>query len=247
MMAKAPFQDPDLHTPAHDAIMMWLEENAEAVFTDQFNIRQSYQKERIAVAAAMQDTDLPVHVMDGCAEMLKSWEPVVDISTQWEVPTRFSGGTRYIDMVISGTWRYLHAEQDLVEINSPYLSNDLQRDEWKRKVISEGYEVFETDSCWLKAARNRFAVVGVTDARVIACEIKPIIRSVGELIRQLRQYEGHRVQFEVTRDRRLWWSDIRAQVAVVSPDDRFRAIIEKQGFIFIKAPQPEYGPQGGLF
>lgn len=161
-MAKAPFQDPDLHTPAHDAIMMWLEENSCTLIY-----------EHVARPAQVA-TDRPL-VMYPC-------------STKWEVPhygrlltyggiqrTEYSSA-RYIDMVIS----------------------------------------------------TRYSEVGA-ECRM-ACEVKPVIRSAGELIRQLRQYESS------------GW-----RVAVVSPDDRFRAIIEKQGFIFIKAPQPEYGPQGGLF
>jgi hypothetical protein len=150
-MAKAPFQDPDLHTPAHDAIMMWLEENAEAVI-----------RPHCVVVAGYKDGD------------------AINIETTWEKPVGYRGGVRYVDMMIKAT-------------------------------ITGSY----------------FPVI-------LLCEVKPVIRSVGELIRQLRQYEPSRGNGTV-------------RVAVVSPDDRFRAIIEKQGFIFIKAPQPEYGPQGGLF
>lgn len=147
-MAKAPFQDPDLHTPAHDAIMMWLEENAAEVVEPHF-------------------------------KFLQRGEIAFDVHTTWEEPIQYAGGVRYVDMSIRGSAGGLHF--------------------------------------------------------VLRCEVKPVIRSVGELIRQLRQYEKPR----------LAGGNVR--VAVVSPDDRFITIIEKQGFIFIKAPQPEYGPQGGLF
>lgn len=148
-MAKAPFQDPDLHTPAHDAIMMWLEENAADVVEPHCRFMQR----------------------DG-------GEVIVGAVTIWEKPVSYAGGVRYIDMVIE-------------------------------------------------------ASVGI--GFTLLCEVNPVIRSVGELIRQLRQYEPRNSHGGTVR------------VAVVSTDDRFRAIIEKQGFIFIKAPQPEYGPQGGLF
>lgn len=149
-MAKAPFQDPDLHTPAHDAIMMWLDENAAAV------------------------------VEPHCRFLQRDGAPViVETLTTWEKPVSYAGGVRYIDMVI------------------------------KANVDGREFDLL--------------------------CEVKPVIRSIGELIRQLRQYEPSSNRGGTVR------------VAVVSPDDRFRAIIEKQGFIFIKAPQPEYGPQGGLF
>lgn len=148
-MAKAPFQDPDLHTPAHDAIMMWLEENAADV------------------------------VEPHCRFLQRDGNETVEAVTTWERPVSYAGGVRYIDMVI-----------------------DAKVGGWKFSLL---------------------------------CEVKPVIRSIGELIRQLRQYEPRSSHGGTVC------------VAVVSPDDRFRAIIEKQGFIFIKAPQPEYGPKGGLF
>jgi hypothetical protein len=149
-VAKAPFQDPDLHTPAHDAIMMWLEENAADVVEPHCRFLQR-----------------------------AGGEVSVEVVTIWEKPVIYAGGVRYIDMVIE-------------------------------------------------------ANVGGREFRLL-CEVKPVIRSIGELIRQLRQYEPRSSHGGTVC------------VAIVSPDDRFRAIIEKQGFIFIKAPQPEYGPQGGLF
>lgn len=145
----AQFKDPDLHTPAHDAIMMWLDENAAEV--------------------------LEPH----CRFLLRNDSKTVEVETTWEKPVHSASGVRYIDMVI-----------------------DAKVGGWEFSLL---------------------------------CEVKPVIRSVGELIRQLRQYEPRSS------------GGGRVRVAVVSPDDRFRAIIEKQGFIFIKATQPDCGPQGGLF
>lgn len=210
-MAKAPFQDPDLHTPAHDAIMMWLEENADSVVREHGQVQARYEKARAEARAARDGTKLMVRVIDGSDALLEAGEAVVDVETSWEVPTRFAGGMRYIDMLITADW---------VE---PYAGVD--KEGW-----IDGRATWTPHLC-VSRDRKRFS---------IACEVKPVIRSVGELIRQLRQYEGH-----MTTSRHHTTS--YARVAVVSPDDRFRAIIEKQGFIFIKAPQPEYGPQGGLF
>lgn len=53
-------------------------------------------------------------------------------------------------------------------------------------------------------------------------EIKPVIPSVGELIRQLRMYQSY-------IDQGSWY--------VVSPDTRFRTMIEGQNFGFIEAPK----------
>lgn len=170
-MAKAPFQDPDLHTPAHDAIMMWLEENACTLIHD------------LLVSGVQRNLGLKVRPLE-CAT---DWEVKYYGNRLWtgqygNIPRMEYSSARFIDMVIT-SW----------------------------------------------ADEKNIGDRGASCIR-LACEIKPVIRSAGELIRQLRQYENYD------------W-----KVAVVSPDDRFRAIIEKQGFIFIKAPQPEYGPQGGLF
>ena len=153
-MSKPRFDDPDLHTPEHDAIMCWLDENAHE-----------------SLVAAFGD-------LDG----------LVVTSKTWEEPFKFSGGTRFIDMVIRGRWD-----------------------------------------------RGRFLTEGYVE---LACEVKPSIRSVGELVRQLRQYGGQGEKYGGQERRR---------VAVVCPDDRAREIIESQGFLFIKAPQPDCRSKGGLF
>lgn len=152
-MSKPRFDDPDLHTPEHDAIMCWLDENAHE-----------------SLVAAFGD-------LDGLV-----------VTSKWEEPFKFSGGTRFIDMVIRGRWD-----------------------------------------------RGRFLTEGYVE---LACEVKPSIRSVGELVRQLRQYGGQGEKYGGQERRR---------VAVVCPDDRAREIIESQGFLFIKAPQPDCRSKGGLF
>ena len=85
---------------------------------------------------------------------------------------------------------------------------------------------------------NRY-VLGFTDLAVCAVgttrtdayrfdvwfyfEVKPVIASVGEVIRQIRHYQtGVRSGFE------LW--------VIASPDDRFRSVIEAQGIGFVQLP-----------
>lgn len=62
------------------------------------------------------------------------------------------------------------------------------------------------------------------DSVSFGIEAKSKIESLGELFRQLNTY---RTVFEQS-DRQL--------IAVASPDDRFKQVIEGQGFQFIKAP-----------
>lgn len=68
----------------------------------------------------------------------------------------------------------------------------------------------------------------------VAFEVKTSIRSIGETIRQINTYRAY----------------LRSgtRFCIVSPDDRFRAILESQGILFVKAPAVgDSGAQGGLF
>lgn len=68
----------------------------------------------------------------------------------------------------------------------------------------------------------------------IAFEVKTSIRSIGETIRQINTYRAH-----IRRE---------TMFCIVSPDDRFRAILESQGILFVKAPAVgDSSAQGGLF
>lgn len=208
-MSKSRFTDPDLHTPAHDAIMCWLDANA--VDVARAAVEEPFRKLQARAAEAL--GGIPADARFGSADnpelfnsLMRSEAPDVDVKTQWEAPQRFGGGTRFIDLLISGSFR-----APVVDWDAPYE-----------------YPVRRADSLGATWCRSYAAL-----QFDVACEVKPVIRSVGELIRQLRQYE--------LPNRRGRW------VAVVSPDDRFREIIERQGFLFIKAPQPDYGPQSGLF
>lgn len=212
----AQFKDPDLHTPAHDAIMMWLEANALDIVCSQCRIHELHQEARLKARDGLAKTTLPIHEAAGARELLSAEMPEVEIATYWEVPTNYAGGVRYIDMVISGAWQ------------NPYVE-----------------EFNEPDSTGKH--RHELCLGKWPGSYLLACEVKPVIRSVGELIRQLRQYEGYTRRVQLKHNDSAMDLRINATLAVVSPDDRFRAIIEKQGFIFIKAPQPDCGPQGGLF
>lgn len=69
----------------------------------------------------------------------------------------------------------------------------------------------------------------------VAFEVKATIRSIGETIRQINTYRAQ-----------SGWKD--TPFCIVSPDDRFRAILESQGILFVKAPSiGDSGAQGGLF
>jgi len=167
-MPKKTYIDEDLSTPEHDAIMLWLDENAADIFK------------------------------------------LDRVETTWEQPAYFTTGIR--------------------EGHSQGGGRNISRTTSARFIDLLVYGV----------SRQKYL-------EAYACEVKPRIKSIGELIRQLRQYEGQRfgtrkdhdnTEELITPDGGLsnYGRPITAKVAVVSPDDRFRDIIERQGFIFIKAP-----------
>lgn len=211
MSTKNRFKDPDLHTPAHDAIMLWLEENAREIMFRHFEMDKLIDEARQKVEAFRKSNSLTEEKSPDFDAAMSSSIDSLDVLVKWEVPVSFHGGQRYIDMLIEGTLALPLSGMDPVEKNIEVEPVN-RWDSGKRKVIE--YEIY------LGRYLNKFK---------IACEVKSTIRSVGELIRQLRQYESPDVL-----------------VAVVSPDDRFRDVIESQGFIFIKAPKPDVGPQGAL-
>lgn len=59
-----------------------------------------------------------------------------------------------------------------------------------------------------------------------AFEVKSSISNVGEVIRQIRQYQVH--------------SQAVNQFVIVCPDDKFADVIRSQGIGFLKAPQPQF-------
>jgi len=212
MSRKQDFTDPNLKTPAHDAIMIWLHENAASVVDQVFGIQAMIERANNAVLDAMA-LDGMAPVAGKVQELLAPHE--ISANCVWEHPVKFSGRDCYIDMLIDVVARFPYAElnerEELVTPSDATYS-------WQKTLVTK---------------REPVAILRPVEFR-LACEVKPVIRSVGELIRQLRQYESYHKPI------------IDSLVAVVSPDDRFKAIIESQGFAFIKAPIPDIGPQRGL-
>lgn len=227
-MNRKGFDDPDLRTPAHDSIMVWLEENAAQIAMDVSGARAAYEKALNRVRDEMSARQMVVY--PGVKEMLHGADMVSRISTTWEHPIRTKyGPARFIDMLIKFEWSV-----PVVGLTH-YVPKDLCSDADAGYLLSiGGWHYSHEENAYMAHPydREQKACVATTEPMgfVMACEVKPTIPSVGELIRQLRHYES-----------RDW------KTAVVSPDDRFRDIIEKQGFLFIKAPKPDYGPQQGLF
>jgi len=211
MTTKNRFKDTDLHTPAHDAIMLWLQDNAREIMFRHFEMDKLIEKARQEVETFMKSNSLPEEKSPDFDAAMMGGSDSLNVSVKWEVPVPFHGGQRYIDMQIRTVLHVPTAnmggsyKEILKKIGGEWKLDRVFASNGKSYLGSESYEFN------------------------LSCEVKSTIGSIGELIRQLRQYES-----------------AKAPVAVVSPDDRFRDVIESQGFIFIKAPKPDVGPQGAL-
>lgn len=148
----------------------------------------------------------------------------------------------------------MNRKEKVNERNAGFVDKDLQTDEhdaimlWLNEninsVFQEKGDYTVDEVTWempvTSGDRNYRTIVGYIDLYVraykkdeegydksycFAFEVKSSISNVGEVIRQIRQYQVH--------------SQIVNQFIIVCPDDKFAEVIRSQGIGFLKAPQPQ--------
>ncbi len=189
------FMDKELSTPQHDNIMIWL---------DGYVNNEMFKPEKIKIGRYIDDTfaeqareELEHFVRsEGNCKMPEIWPDsfsVPNIKAEWEKPIT-SGRNKYIigfvDMVVSFWQTDRYA---LVKKNDVYENST-----WSYQA--------EWDS--------------INSHSTCAFEVKPSIRSVGEVLRQINMYK----------------INFGARYYIVCPDDRFKSILESQDVGFIKCP-----------
>ncbi len=85
---------------------------------------------------------------------------------------------------------------------------------------------------WKKLRQNSVSLFDV-----MHFEVKPEIRSIGELIRQINKYRSHIGNFQTSYQNGFTKYAI-PEFIVVSPDSRFEPIIRSQGVGFFCFPRP---------
>lgn len=220
LQARLGFSDPELKTPKHDAIMLWLDKEAKniaknfgiekkIICSDQQQIivrlRQGADKAvQNAVKEEEQKPSLsrkrPVY------DLAQSWTglsaevpevPEIRITKVWEKPImsdKYIVG--FVDMSIEAVNEEICIQYNLV---SDYREQKLYLPRWS--TATTGFELL--------------------------IEVKPSIVSVGELIRQIRMYQQY------IKSPRFFSNFF---FMVVSPDDRFADILKGQGIYFVKCP-----------
>lgn len=130
-----------------------------------------------------------------------------------------------------------YAAPELPKGEPPKPGIELGTKIWERPVMDRTFTIGFID-LWLSGSlnteleisRGQWQLGGTNFA--VAIEVKPVIRSVGELIRQLRLYQSYLPKGTV--------------LVAASPDDRWSSTLEGQGIRYYRLPAPP-GPssEGG--
>jgi len=212
LQARLGFQDLDLITPAHDEMLLWLIENAQLIGERFFKLPRNWTED------PKREWSHEVKIARGH----RFFKPCMIHKQQAELPvTNGSGSTFTVGFVDYYVEYFKSYRYDLEVIekkwHSPehhYLPAKNPQQPWDREQIitKAGY--------WTESSKTTIEEDKLE--KICYFEIKPVIRSLGELLRQLQFYKTYLPS--------------RAALAVVSDDLRFRAPIEGQDFYFI-APQ----------
>jgi len=220
MSQKFGFMDPDLTTPSHDAIMLWLDGEMENIVRHRIhewhmaasinyqNIAFPYAKipdavrekahtackamrKRAIAELSLEDTPRP--------KLIKTWEsPIVDRT--------YTIG--FCDMRVHWKFPIINCAFNVV------VSAIEKQQEW-------GLQQVEGETKWEYAGSTVYTPDYFLKEDCAYFEVKPSIPSLGEVIRQVRMYQTYTAGAE-------WW--------IVSPDARFREQIEAQGIKFLVVP-----------
>lgn len=236
LQQKFGFQDADLTTPAHDALMVWLDQNVEKYLLGRYQVTEW-------------PTDLVQKYLSEMKDRVKTltekWEGVAQNyrnSQDWM-------GKRSYDQAVSALAQCRSWELPKATI---YAAIDCGNGRWHSEEIDFLTRVRIAQKVWEQPIMTgKEFMVGFVDMMIqVDCfgdlsysqhddkdklpgqwicmgkkenylfEIKPMIPSVGELIRQIRMYQQYKAGTYI----------------VVSPDDRFASVLAGQDIGFLKAP-----------
>lgn len=244
LQAKFGFQDADLSTPAHDALMVWLDQNVESYLLSLYG--PSYLPPKVTGDLIYQMKDrvnaLICKLSNAAQEYevddpgLRSWEKSardrqrqsiagdLEKARKWEIPQPPSEIWIKIDTSNAG-YSVKSFLPDRFRVAKkvwefPIMTGrDFMVGFVDMAVMAEVVDGLSYDN-----QKDPEQLPGELSAYGTAYEylfeVKPSIQSVGELIRQIRMYQQYKA----------------GRYVVVSPDDRFASTLNGQGIGFLKAP-----------
>jgi hypothetical protein len=228
------FQDDELATPKHDEIMLWVDENIESVLSEllpehwtEREIR-SHQEQVERARATWRERCISGQGVG--AEDARNLTLLTAEKQHWKL----NGNAHKVSECESRLDAYFHAMAQKFPDPGPVPSRppwQVRGKKWELPIRSGSYVVGVVDFCvfldmgsvWLDGIEDkalfRTAWKISRDRGTLLFEIKPAIRSLGELIRQINIYRTYEQE---------------SRFVVVSPDDRFRSNLESQGISFVK-------------
>lgn len=224
------FHDEELRTPKHDEMMLWLDANIDSVAADLFHVdwtdkARKQQENDIAKARGTWIENLKIGA-GLTEEEEKQVRLLVAEIKHWSLqnnPEKQRGFTdtlnTYLEAIAQGFRDPGRAPM------RPTCKATERR--WEYPImdgrITVGFADYfakvETFDASLDGPLNAPRWVLRRERVNLFFEVKPEIRSLGELMRQLNHYRVYTYE---------------GQFFVVSPDDRFRSTLESQGIGFVK-------------
>lgn len=209
------YSDEDLSTPGHDALCIWACENAgslvDQIACEFVNTRRNkeidwFRKEeasRVAKAEENEKSNEKRRELYGKAGDAKAIESETKAPQLTDDDKEIEFDKPLLEVSVSGGW--IDVLIRCVAKMSVYVS-----------------DIDYRTAMYIAPKRVEWGA-GHFD---IAIEVKTSIRSLGELLRQLRVYEKAAI------------SGRPLLICVLSPDDRFATQIREQGFLFIRKDLP---------
>ena len=205
------FMDPDLSTPQHDAIMLWLDKYVTDEITAMIYGNLPDFKWQLFGADDWSKENFSRLIRENKISITSSTPCFALTSKVWESPILDRGFTiGFIDLDVS----YAECAIDWQPVAKAFNSFTREHGEGSINTFPFPYVVEQTKTLnYGQQSINRRYY-----------EVKPTIPSLGEVIRQVRMYQTY-----TNRERHgEWW--------IVSPDARFREPLESQGIHFLAVP-----------
>lgn len=230
------FQDPELTTPAHDAIMIWLDENCQAIIQ---SIYPAWEESEIEINRSIA-TRMAQSRLSSLDQEIKKQSAIRDDAERriskfldrqkdeytFEVRRDFESSTTALvkyqaSVSVLDKWSSLG---DPPEYSAPRVARKI----WEPPIMNGSYIIGFIDMKVTALFKTLSPTMGndipywavISESRDLYFEVKPKVPSLGEVIRQVRMYGPH----------------AKGDFFIVSPDTRFRKQIESQGIGFIEVP-----------
>jgi hypothetical protein len=261
-MERMGFRDPEIGSPAHDRLVLWTQEHASEWLAahiptpdaqwaanrrslmestermllkkrqEVIDLRGDLEKEQARDPAPPDwKRDQRERARAELARIEAQVRRLEDVHVQEEAPAIEPAYRLELEYLLTGSRGYALGFLDLLAtVTYPYYG-------WRPDYL---YREFHDQDGHLQIEMPR--IHNYTTPRKAAFEAKLTIPSLGELLRQLRFYRENLGRYEAEPEKNCGtisaWKPM--PYVVVSPDTRYRAQIEDQGFLFWEAPKERY-------